>query len=614
MNATDGDTSGLGVDDAESVLGGSDGLDHVTLPTEPGSWWTGIRGFCAVAALLLVLLLGLIPVMNNGAVAAPDDGLYAAQAKLLTDGTWSERRPAAAIDANGVNSTIGPSFVYKDRQIPYLRHPLFPTVLSWFYRVGGFDGLIAFSVLGVWLAAIAAGLMGRMLDHRYGMLALLLTGIASPLIFDAYLVSAHGMAAGLSGFVALGVAHLIDRRRAWHLAYALPCAVLLVALRTEGIIVLLATTAVVGLFAIRLRPFRIDRLAIVTAGGVGVVSLLAYLADSRWTQSLKQATGSANQPLLREAISNRDPFGAAWISLIRPWYGSTLNANSAVVFAVVAILLAAATIRISAARWLLPVSLLVLAAASLLYQQFGDDVLISGLISAFPVAIGGLILLRRQDLTRHLIPRHLLISMLAIITITVTSYSNGGAIEWGGRFYHVIIPLLVPVAMVGLHHGYRKLPRWPARIAAGAVIVISVSLSLLALGYLHSARELSSRMLHGAIPFTHEQVRSSGTDARELRPLLIVGMLYPDGTGRTFWDASGDIDVISSSGVADLFTVIARARNAGYPSVSVITPILPTTLSVIGNKRLEGTGWGIRDLKPILDTPFGLAEFGPPDG
>lgn len=574
--------------------------------------WSRASTFWASAVLLLILMLALIPAMSNGHTAVPDDGVYAAQARLLAARSWSEARPAAAIDADGVNSTIGPSFIYADRQVPYLRHPLFPIVLGGLYWLGGFGAMLVFSTTGAWLAAIAAGLMARRLDLRYGVPALALTAIGSPLIFDAYIVSAHAMATAMCGFAALGVARIVDGQRRTGLALSLPCAVLAVFLRTEAVVAMIAITGVVALLSLhpRQRP-RVELQGLIAALSIGAVSALAYLVDSYWTLALKTSFDSGPQPLFRELIEARDPVSAAWISLLRPWYGDGRDAQAALVLGVVAILLSAVALKVAPRRWLLSVALLVLGAGCLAYQVLAGVTLATGFIATFPVAVGGIILLSRQALRRPMVVRNLGISVVAVIGITITSYGIGGANEWGGRFYHLLIPLLVPIAVLGLDNGRVMMPRLPSQVAASAAVVGTVAISLIGLGYIRGARDVSQQAVDAARGFAMDHVPAHDAPPTR-RPLVIVGMLQGDGTGRIFWEPTPDVDVISAIGIGDLFTVIDRARQHGYPSVSVITNISPTVLSIVGDKRLEGTGWELGDLEPVSGTQFGVVEFGPP--
>jgi len=519
------------------------------------------------------------------------------------------QRPAAAIDANGVNSAIAPDFIYRDRQIPYPRHPLFPSALVPFNRLGGIGGMLLFSVLGAWLASVSAGLLARRLDRYYGIPALAVMGIGSPLLFDAFLISAHAMAAALCGFVALGIAQVVEDRRRWPLIYLLICVAALVGLRSEATIVMVVTAGVVGLMAIKFRPrLRIDRLAALTGTAIGVVTAVTYLGDAWWTRSIKDHVTGVPQPLIRGLTQHRDPLAATWVSLIRPWEGDGQAAEAAIVLAVAAVLLAAVSVKVAPTRWLLPVSLTGLAAGCLVYQNLVGPILLTGLLGAFPLLVAGLILLHRSDLLRPMITRHLAIGVLSVAAITLMTYEVGGATEWGGRFYHVLLPLFIPLVVLGLHRGFQALPPRPATAAAIAVAVTSIAVSGLALQQHSWMRHITKALTTSTRAFTVDNPRTTSPGSR---PLVIIGLVTPDGTSRMFWDPSNPADVVTAVGADDVFRVVTRAEQNSYHEVTIVTDIPLTGLLLLGRRPLDRIGWEIKNASPIRGTPFGLVRLGP---
>jgi hypothetical protein len=157
--------------------------------------------------------------------------------------------------------------------------------------------MLLLSVLGTWSAAVAAGLIARRLDPAYGIWALWITGIASPLVFDAYLVIAHSIAAALAGFAFLGLDQAL-KGKPKALLYALPAAVCMVLLRSEGVLLTLALGAAIGLSAIRFDRFRIVRLSLRTASiglCLGLLGTLTYVLDTRWAKAIS-CVDHARQP------------------------------------------------------------------------------------------------------------------------------------------------------------------------------------------------------------------------------------------------------------------------------------------------------------------------------
>lgn len=576
--------------------------------------WGSLRAFWACALLLLVVLFGLLAWFNNGSVAIPDDAVYAKQAQLLSDGSWSGPRPAANFDHDGRNSAIGPMVVFGDRQIPYTRHPLFPLLLARFYKVGGVTGLLVFSVIGAWVAAVTAGLMARRLHPPLGIVALALVGLGSPLVFDSLLVSAHAMTAGLCGLTALGVAQAVDSRRWWSLAYAVPAMILAICLRSEAIIVMLALGLVVSAMAIlgsaRKRSFDLPKLA--TGASLIGVAAVTYLVEARWEQRIVAAAGgAARSGLGRSLIPDRDPLTAARIDLLMPWYGDATHARPTMFIAAASIVIAAIVLRLLPTRWLLPVGLLLMAATASVMHLFTDLILVTGLLAAMPLLIAGLVLLRRKDFSNPLITRNLLASGITATLIALTSYGEGGEMQWGGRFYHVLLPLLIPAVVVGLGRGYCVLPKAPARIAATALVVCLAVTSTFALRTLDGYRSINKATTETTVRYLSGLGSNGGETSGPT--LAIVGRIRGDGSSRMFWAAPSGTEIVSARSLSDIFSLIRRASTAGYSSAVLVTDIPVDKIGLLSDRLLEPIRWGIQDVQSINGSPFGIVQFGPVD-
>lgn len=576
--------------------------------------WGSLSTFWITAGVLLAVLLVLVPIVNDGSIAWPDDGVYAAQVDNLTHGSWTSARPLADLDADGANSAISPSFTAGDLQVPYDRHPLFVVALVPFYAAAGFVGMSLFSVLGTWGAAVAAGLLGRRLDSTYGVPALLLTGLASPLIFDAYLVSAHAATAAFVGFAALGASRVVDDRRWLPLLYTVPCAALAVALRSEGFIAVAALGVVIGAMAvtssIRLRQIRWQ--PIIAATVVLVTAVAVYLADNMWRQQIERVSGGTGGPLTAVPDeSERGLLSAVWTGLFRPWFASNLDAKPALALGAISIVLASVVLKVIPGRWLLPMALLGFGCSALVLQQFLEITLITGLFAAFPLLLAGLIQLRRSDVLDPLVMRGLATALLATALIAATTYADGGAVTWGGRFYHLLLPLVIPLAVLGLRRAGDVLPRRAGVIALVLVLLISASTSVFALRAQVQLRSTLGGVAEHTLDFAE---RHTTTQNPSDRPLIVVGLLYGDGTSRAFWDAGDRADVLAARGAPDIFRVIDRAKTAGYHSVTVVSNLTPPVLATVGISWLDRTGWEALETEQAGDTPFVMYQFGEPAG
>jgi len=152
-----------------------------------------------VAMLALVLGLGLFLIGPRVGYSS-DEGAALSQARLLVrDHTWLYRYPLAGIDPQDQARP----FIRGDRGTkgvaPYAKHPLYPAVLAGADWVAGPAGWWVLTLIGTVGAAAMAALLARRLDPRLTRATLWVVGVGSPLLFDAYFVLAHSLAAFAAG-------------------------------------------------------------------------------------------------------------------------------------------------------------------------------------------------------------------------------------------------------------------------------------------------------------------------------------------------------------------------------------------------------------------------------
>jgi hypothetical protein len=108
-----------------------------------------------------------------------------------------------------------------------------------------------------------------------------------------------------------------------------------------------------------------------------------------------------------------------------------------------------------------------------------EPVLITGLVPAFPVLVAGLILVRRELMDRPAARVLLAGSVVGALAVWATSYPVGGSAEWGGRYFHALLPLVTPVAVAALAAALPSLGRSSARVAVAGLVVVSLALTVL---------------------------------------------------------------------------------------------------------------------------------------
>ena len=315
-----------------------------------------------------------------------------------------------------------------------------------------------------------------------GLVTLWILGLGSPLLFGATTVMAHSIGAALTGGVVLAlVTGLGDgvpaRRRVPLVLAALVLVVPLVLLRSEGLLAVAGIAAALGICSIRsLRPPRIDPSRAVTAVVIAGLGVASYRFDGRLAAAIKGDEGISSFVIGAQEVGFVEGrLLALWASVLRP--GDPRLGTPAIVLlgATVCMVAGAVLLRASARHRSLAVRLVVVGAALTVLRQFLPVGQVTGLVAAFPLLVMGLVQLRRADIVSLAARVCLITSAVTASLVLATSYSIGGAAEWGGRFYHLLLPLLVPLAVIGAANALAQLrhtdnPRHPTPIRTTARI------------------------------------------------------------------------------------------------------------------------------------------------
>lgn len=551
--------------------------------------WTG--SLAANAVVLGVVLFALIPFVNNGAFGFPDEALYTAQADALDHGSWSVERPAADIDPDGMFSALGPEKVVGDKMIPYSRRPLYPVMLAPFWSIGGTAGAMVLSTAGALVAAVFGALIAGCFDKRFAIPTLWLLGLGSPLLFDAYWIVAHGLAAGAAAAMAYFAIIASDpgrqpaaptrwRRTAPAASAACLAAALLVLLRSEGVLIAGIFGGVIAVSGIRPRRWR-PQFAwgpVLLGLAIGTVASAAYVVNNLWARAVTPGSTGDVSTFDRQP----DAVWAAWTGLIRPWFPNAGYATASMTLVVVCCILAPVAARFLPRRQLLSVALLCIAAVAAGFHLLEDPTLISGLLACAPWLLLGGLSLRKRDVDRA--PQAWLVATtgLATLAILLTSYGVGGAAEWGGRFFHPLLPLIGPVCVIGLSRllsGYERRERIVAVIAVGA----------LALSMAGSA-VLANRELRIAARQLQHSVFALGSKGGAPRTVVLVE-LESSGGSRQLWQAKEyNIELLRSALIA--LPILLHNVPADRQTITLITSIEPKLMDKFLKQR-HVDGWTV---------------------
>lgn len=558
--------------------------------------------FAVHAVALLVALCALIPLVDNDEFAIPDEGLYAAQADNLAHGSWAQPRPTAAIDEEGNWFVLSGSIIVGDNAIPYARRPLYPFVLTPFWSIGGVAGSMVLSVLGTWIAACASSAIGCTFNRRTALPSLWLVGLGTPLLFDAYLAVGHSIGAAFAALAALGVLRCQQSRAPFStqwfgwLALGGIGAAAAVMFRSEGVIYVVALGSMALLVAaLRRRRPTPQRSADAVAGiGLVVIATAAYAMNYMWSSSIAQgapgdSTISARQP---------DFLNAAWTGLARPWYPDNTAASAAMTLVLLTAVAAPLVYRFLPRFKVLATGLIVLGAISAAWNTVSSPRLISGLLPTVPWIVIGLLSIRRRDVARVGPVVILLSTGVFVLGVLATSYGFGGAAEWGGRFFHLAIPAIGPVAVLGLIALRAPLPHTIGRIALAAIVVTTASLSLSALRANQQLRT-ETRQLVDVAAQAATGVAESGA--------RVLATTSADGTPRLLWrERSERSPLLTADGLINL----AGLLNGLPPEITRVDVLTNSADSSRLDPLLQHAPrkkWSVSDHR--LEPDAGLAVF-----
>lgn len=540
--------------------------------------------FWVHALLLLVALLALTAYLDNGHPANSDEGAVEAQVSHLAEGTWNDPaswridRSFTEIDPAGRYTPLENSEIGVDTYLPYAKHPLYPLLLLPAWNLLGVPGLIAVSAVAAWIAALMGAAIVRRVRPDLQLATLWILGFGTPLLFDSMVVMGHALGAALLGTVVVCVLQHLERPRpdlrgVAAVAGAAVATAALVMLRSEGMLAIAALVAVLATMSVRsIRPPRLDFRRLVPAGVIWIVAVGAYLTDRALAARLigVGARGIGSPTAGTGFIDGR--LSALWITVLQPSAGYPHWGDTVLFICCVCILGAGILLRLHPERTRWVVGLLGVAAVLAVVRQLGPSALVSGMLPAVPVMFAGLILLRRQDLRSIAARLCIGTAALAALAIWLTSYAIGGGVEWGGRFFHLLLPLVAPFAVIGLDRARRLLPvGGPGpdlrRLATTAAVVVIASLSFFLVRAADDNRIASKIIVDSAL--------AAVDDARPAadggRPILITD---PQPFGRSAWASLDEYRILRVPTGSQLTPLLEGLAGANVGTVTVFVSSL----------------------------------------
>jgi hypothetical protein len=526
-------------------------------PSRPVRLWAAPVG--AHLAGLAVVLLCLLPVVGTSGAFMPDEGAAVIQARSLARGDgWIVEHPLPEADPGGRHYPLALGEEGSRGVAPLGKHPLYPLLLAAAYRVGGVPAMFLLSVLGTVAAAGFAAALARRIEPALARPALWVVGLASPLVFDGYLLVAHslGAAASTAAVVAAVVAVEGGRRRA-PVAVA-PAVVVAVLLRNEARLFVGALVVVLAATAARRRDTAAAAVAVVVAVAAGA----AHLAERGWIARIVGSEAGAPVPPFRHG----DPHflrGRA-NGLVITWFTpGQSDAGPVVVVALVAMVgaLAVGALRVRLHpddRRGIVVPAVAAAAAAVVAVVVQPGNVVPGLLVAFPLVVAGL-LLDRGIFRGSVALLAAATAGLFTLAVLATQYPTGGTGEWGGRYFAIAVPVAVPVLLLALLRAGRRLPPGATSSPLAALVVCSLAMSVMAVAS-HRARVRSSTVLAASVVAASERVGDA-------RPVVVTtDVILP----RLAWPAFDEVRWLLAS-PDQVEEVVGALRQAGVDRFGLVT-------------------------------------------
>jgi hypothetical protein len=245
---------------------------------------------------------------------------------------------------------------------------------------------------------------------------------------------------------------------------------------------------------------------------------------------------------------------------------STSGLTSVALFVMAAgtVLAAVAVRRGGEDRFVIGPSVVVAIAAALALVT-GPVHLVPGLLIAFPVLAAGLALVTRRVLASDTARLAFGTFVVFALGVVATQYERGGSGEWGGRYFALGLPLVVPVALLAIRDAGRRLASAPRRVAGGALVLCMAAMAAMGVATIREQHRRTGAM-NEAIRAAISSVASDGLPVVVATDGALARHAWPIMDHARLLLSYGDLDELAgrldSAGVRQFVVVTSAARPA----------------------------------------------------
>lgn len=487
--------------------------------------WT--RSVWVHSFVLLGILIALVPIIGLRGQTLNDEGAALAQVQLLNEHhTWFMPNPFPEADPDGSAFPLDRSTQGEHGFAPLIKHPAYPVVLAGADRVGGHFGIVVLGILGTVVAAIAAALLAREIRPELALPTLWITGLFSPLFFDAFIVVAHSIAAAGAGIAALGLVRWLRHRSRLGLVMSVVGIAWVTALRNEGLLLGIALGGAVVAQALLVGRTNRGRrwptwligpaIAVAAAAAFAVDRLVGRVLIPTRLPTTLSATSTTGSYLADRV----DAFILTWLL---PGYASSPNPIVGPILVVVfAALLALQLRRARPDRGLCIVAVVGMWSGAVYWVVFTAVGIVPGVLMAFPLLAVAIVGWKRPRVTDTPVVVLAIAVSLFALAVLATTYRVGGTTEWGSRYLAIGIPLVTPLVALTLERLYRRLPHPRALLAVLAAVPLALAPAVVSVTSLRAAHHFSAVRIAGEVAdHMHDTTPGDGG-----KPVVVTDMLY----------------------------------------------------------------------------------------
>ena len=415
------------------------------------------------AAVLLLAMAGVGAFIGVHSTFTDDSTNVILQAEALAHGHWAIPDPFPQVDPHHQDFAAENVGYTAAGFAPLAKHLTYTILIAPVVGLFGSGGLMALSMLGTVLAALCSARLARLYAPGHERTVFWATAVASPLFFYGFVYTGQTVgAAAVAVAMVAGLAYLRTGRLVALLGAGLAMGVG-VAAREESMI-WCGAACLASPLLIRRRgrrtghPLpRVGLLVVSLAGGGFLARASDLILAHRLLASSQPVSQQASALLGGNTVANQ--FRGFFIAAAGP--GQGFDPFSQTRHGVLAVTVAGLALTAVAARMLRnrePAIILSVAAggAAALFPirtLLEPTSPVAGLLPAFPLLWAGLWLMGRAEIRSPEARWALGAGVIFAAGVAASVYSDGGGLQWGGRYFGVGLPVVLPlvVAAIGRH-------------------------------------------------------------------------------------------------------------------------------------------------------------------